>query len=121
MALLAAAAALQLAEFELDSRMLPAIVVSVGRAATLRDGLLLLDVREPGPTREFRLRFVAALIAAGIGSIGIVQDFHDPVHEDSVGSLPLYPSMAASVTMDRGAHEGGEIASEERSQQLKRL
>jgi hypothetical protein len=69
----------------------------------LRDGLLLLDVRRSGPERDFRLSLLALLIEESIGSVGIVQDATDTVHNSRIGTLrleilpcvTLYPGMQA--------------------------
>lgn len=103
LALIAAAAAMELAAFELDPRMTPTIRHAVGDVAATQDGILLLDVRKPGDMRAFRLRFVAALVRGNLGSVGIVQNAADEVHLGYVDDLPLevlpcitlYPGMAA--------------------------
>ncbi len=101
LALLAAAAAIVLAGFELDPRITPAIRIVLSDTAGLRDGLLLLDVREPGVKRDFRLRLIAILAKGNLGSVGIVQDAADEVHQGRVDEFPLevlpcvtlYPGM----------------------------
>lgn len=101
LALLAAATVIDLAGFDLDQRMLPAVSYVVRKVARLQDGLLLLDVREPGATRDFRLQLVAKFMQGNIGSLGIVQDAFDEVHQGWVDNLPLevlpcvtlYPGM----------------------------
>jgi hypothetical protein len=103
LALIAAAAAIDLAGFELDPRMTPALRIALGDTAGLRDGLLLLDVRRPGSWRSLRLRLVAILVRGNLGSVGIVQDAADEIHQGHVDGLPLevlpcvtlYPGMEA--------------------------
>jgi hypothetical protein len=101
LALIAAASAIDLAGFNLDPRMNSALEIALGNAAGLRDGLLLLDVRQPGARRSFRLRLIAILVQGNLGSVGIVQNAADEVHQGYVDVLPLevlpcvtlYPGM----------------------------
>jgi len=103
LALLAGASAIDLSKFQLDPRVFPALRLSIGDASGLRDGLLLLDVRRSGPERDFRLSLLALLIEESIGSVGIVQDATDTVHNSRIGTLrleilpcvTLYPGMQA--------------------------
>ena len=101
LAQLAAASAIDLAGFELDPRMTPAVPIALGDAAGMRDGLLLLDAREPGAIRNFRLHLIAILVQGNLGNVGIVQEAADEVHQGRVDTLPLevlpcvtlYPGM----------------------------
>jgi hypothetical protein len=94
-------AVVDLAHFELDERMAPAVRIALRGTAAFYDNLLLLDVREPGPQREFRLRLIELLVSANLGSAGIVQDAADEVHNGRIGDFPLgilpcvtlYPGM----------------------------
>jgi len=105
LALIAAAAAIDLAGFELDTRITPALRIAMGGTAGLRDGLLLLDVRHPGASRTFRLRLITILVKGNLGSIGIVQDAADEVHQQRIDGFPLevlpcvtlYPGMEATL------------------------
>jgi hypothetical protein len=99
--IIAAAVAIQLAGYELDQRLTPALRITLGDAAAMRDGLILVDARQPGASRAFRLRLVALLIDFNIAGVGIVQDAADEIHSSHVGELPLevlpcvtlYPGM----------------------------
>ena len=100
LALLAASTVIQLANFELDQQTVTLIQNAIGDTARLRDGLLLLDVRRPGQLREFRLRLAALLVQASLGSVGIVQDASDQIHEGEVDGLPL--EILPCITMYPG-------------------
>jgi len=103
LALLAAASAVDLAGFELDPRMTPAIRLALGGTATFQGAVFLLDVREPGEKRDFLLRLAVLLMQGNLGSIGTVQNSADQVHQGHVDGLPLevlpcitlYPGMEA--------------------------
>jgi len=105
LALLASASAIQLCEYKLDPRMIPAVRLALGGAAVLYDGVILLDVRDPGPERDFRLRLAAKLAKSNLGTVGLIQDALDSVHQRRIDDLPLemlpcvtlYPGMAAPV------------------------
>ncbi|HYC87870.1 MAG TPA: hypothetical protein VEO54_01560 [Thermoanaerobaculia bacterium] len=109
LSLLAGAATIALAGFELDPAMESAIRRAVGDTATVRDGVLLLDVRKKGALREFRLKLLRVFVQANLGSVGIIQDAADEVHRGWVESLPLevlpcvtlYPGMAGSTMPPR--------------------
>jgi hypothetical protein len=106
LAAVAAAVTIGIAGFHVDPRMLPAIDVAARGAAIVNDGILLLDARQPGPVRDFRLRLVAALARSSIGGVGLVQDADDQVHLLEVDGQPLetlpcitlYPDMDWIVT-----------------------
>lgn len=100
LALLAAASSIQLAGFELDKRITPALNRALADTAILHDGQLLLDAREPGPLRAFHLRLVATLIRSNLGSVGIVQNAGDEVHEQRIGSV--YLEVLPCVTLHPG-------------------
>jgi hypothetical protein len=99
--LIASAAAIAIAGFELDSRFLPVIQQVIGDTAYVHRGVLLVDARERGPVRAFRLRLVATLVQQNLGSVGIIQNADDQVHQSLVDDLPieilpcvtLYPDM----------------------------
>jgi hypothetical protein len=103
LALLAAASAIDLSGFNLDSRMLPALIIALEGVAAVRDGLILLDVREPGNTRDFRLHLIAALVQNNLGSVGIVQDAADEVHNGRVDRLSL--EILPCVTLHPGMED----------------
>lgn len=103
LALLAGAVAIQLSGFALDGRLVPTVTAATSGAAMLHDHLLLLDAREAGAAREFRLRFAAALISSNIGSVGIIQNAWDEVHQGEVDGLPL--DVLPCVTMHLGMEE----------------
>ncbi len=75
----------------------------MGNKALLQDGLILLDVRNPGTERDFLLRLALLIVANDIGSVGVLQDGNDPVHNNRVDGIcleilpcvTLYPSMEA--------------------------
>lgn len=106
LALLAAASAISVAGLELDRRMLPALQLALQGTALIRDGLLLLDMRRPGPERSSRLELIAALVQNGLGSVGIIQDAADQVHRERIGAMPLevlpcvtlYPGMESLLS-----------------------
>ena len=100
LALVAAAAAIQLAGFDLDGHMTPALRRALGDVAVLQDGLLMLDAREPGERRAFHLHFVATLIRGNLGSVGIVQDASDEVHQQRVDGISL--EVLPCVTLHPG-------------------
>ena len=99
--LIAGAAAIATAGFELDPRFLPVIQQVIGNTAHVHRGVLLVDAREPGAVRAFRLRLVATLVQQNLGSVGIIQTADDQVHQSVVDDLPieilpcvtLYPDM----------------------------
>jgi hypothetical protein len=103
LALLAAACAVDLAGFRLDVRFTSAVIAALQGCAGFTDGVLLLDVREGGITRDYRIRLAALMVRHNFGSVGIVQDASDPVHNTRSGDLPLevlpcvtlYPGMDA--------------------------
>ncbi|HSE16449.1 MAG TPA: toll/interleukin-1 receptor domain-containing protein [Pyrinomonadaceae bacterium] len=97
LALLPAALVLRLANFNIDQRIVPVVQATITGAAQFARGLLLLDVRTPGKVRDFRLRLAAVLVQDNLGSIGIVQDAADQVHQDTVDGLPL--EILPCVTM----------------------
>ena len=86
--LIAAASAIAIPGFQLDHRFFRAVQHVVGLAAILHGGVLLLDARERGPLRDFRLRLAATLIQHNL-AIGIIQDARDEVHQGRVDELPL--------------------------------
>jgi hypothetical protein len=99
--LIAGAAAIAIAGFELDARFFPVIQQVIGDTARVHGGVLLLDARERGPVRDFRLRLVATLVHQNLGSVGIIQNADDQVHQRRVDDMPLetlpcvtlYPDM----------------------------
>ena len=101
LALLPVALVVQLTNFDIDQRIVPVVQETIANAAQFARNLLLLDVRTPGKVRDFRLRLATVLVQANLGSIGIVQDAADQVHEHSVDDFPLeilpcvtlYPGM----------------------------
>lgn len=103
LALLAGAVAIQLSGFALDRRLVPTVRAATSGAAMLHDQLLLLDAREAGTTRDFRLRLAAALISSNIGSVGIIQNAWDEVHQGEVDGMPL--EVLPCVTMHPGMEE----------------
>jgi hypothetical protein len=101
LALLAGVAAADLAGYNLDERLRPAVVAALNGSAGFAGGLLLLDTRETGDVRDFRIQLAAMIVRNNFGSIGIVQNAADPVHNMKSGDLPLdvlpcitlYPGM----------------------------
>ena len=100
--LLSAAVALELM-FDSDvppyqERNLEALLQGVG---FFRSGTLLLDVRHPGVDRDLRLQLVALAVQCNVGTLGILQNGSDPVHQFTLDGrtlsvLPcvtLYPGM----------------------------
>jgi hypothetical protein len=100
LAMIAAATALDLSGFDLDPRLTPVLRLAVGDVASLRDGVLLLDVRPRGALRDFRLRLAALLVEGDLGSVGIVQDAADEVHQNWIDDLPL--DVLPCVTLHPG-------------------
>lgn len=71
--------------------------------ALVQDGLLLVDAREQTPQRELLLRlFVLMVIRNDIGSVGLLQDILDPVHERFVdgASLEVMPCVTLHPGME---------------------
>jgi hypothetical protein len=66
----------------------------------LHDGLLMVDARKPGKRRAFHLRLVATLIRGNLGSVGIVQDASDEVHQQRVDGIAL--EVLPCVTLHPG-------------------
>jgi hypothetical protein len=100
LALMAAAAAVQLSGFALDGRLVPTVKAAVSGAAVLHDQLLLLDAREAGTVRDFRLRLAVTLMTSNIGSVGIIQNAWDEVHKGQADGMPL--EVLPCVTMHPG-------------------
>jgi hypothetical protein len=100
LAVLAAAAVTQLAGFDLDQRMTPAVNLAVDKTAILHDGVLLLDAQEPGLRRNFHLQLIAMLVKGNIGSVGIIQRAGHEVHKDRVAGLSL--EILPCVTLHPG-------------------
>jgi hypothetical protein len=100
LALLAGAVAIQLSGFALDERLVPTVKAATSGAAVLHGQLLLLDAREGGATRDFRLRLAAALIASNVGSVGIIQNAWDEVHQGEADGMPM--EVLPCVTMHPG-------------------
>lgn len=100
LALLAAASAIQLAGFDLDERMTPAVRIAVADTAMMYDGLLLLDAREPGARRDFQLQLITVLIKENLGGVGIVQNASDEVHQKRIDGISL--EILPCVTLHPG-------------------
>lgn len=102
LACLAAAVVSDLAGFRLDQLTAQAVREAIGDAAILRDGLVLLDVREAGPRREFHMRFALALLFNDVSAVGILQSADDHVHELVVDgrSLELLPCVTLHPGME---------------------
>lgn len=103
LSLLAAAVTIQLSGFKRELPMAATISAAVAGAAVLHDGILLLDARPAGEKRDFRLRLVAEMVKANIGSVGIVQDAADEVHQTYVGDLPV--EVLPCVTLHSGMND----------------
>jgi hypothetical protein len=99
--LAAGAVALDLAGEDRPAVMEIGLADLVNGRALCQDVLLMLDVRRPGPRRDFLLRLVLLLVANDVGSVGVLQDGTDPVHDRTIDGtslevLPcvtLYPGM----------------------------
>jgi hypothetical protein len=73
----------------------------VSGLAVCQNGLLMLDVRRPGADRDFLLRLVLVLVANDVGSVGVLQDSTDLVHNRQIDGISLeilpcvtlYPGM----------------------------
>jgi hypothetical protein len=102
LACLAAAVVSDLAGFRLDQFTAQAVREAIGDAAILREGLLLLDVRESGPQREFHMRFALALLSNDVSAVGILQSADDHVHELVVDgrSLEVLPCVTLHPGME---------------------
>src|SRR5262249_26551410 len=101
LAFICGAIATDLSNFHLHSQGQSMLRSAIANIATIRNDLLLLDVRAGGPARELGVKLLLALVHNDIGSVGIVQMASDPVHEqevdgESLSVLPcitLYPGM----------------------------
>jgi hypothetical protein len=103
LALIAGAVAIDLASFDLDPEMRPALQSCVEGVAIQRDGLLFLDVRPRGHLREFRLRLLSILVEANVGGVGLIQDSRDQIHQSRIGNFPL--EVLPCVTIYPGLSE----------------
>ena len=71
----------------------------VGGVAIVHDHTILLDVRSPRE-RDLKLRLAVALIFHDLGGFGIIQNAHDPVHNQVIDSQDL--SVLPCVTVHPG-------------------
>ncbi len=74
----------------------------VSGVAISRDGLLLLDARNPGPDRDFILKLVLLMVAYDIGSVGLLQDGAAPVHHMVIegASIEVLPCVTLYEGME---------------------
>jgi hypothetical protein len=69
--------------------------------ALLQDGLLLVDARPSNSQRQLLLRLLVLMVVHnGIGSIGLLQDSRDPVHETIIDGTNL--AVMPCVTLHPG-------------------
>ena len=78
------------------------IASATTKLTILVDGVLLFDVRSPGPKRDLFLKFVLLLTNSNIGRVGILQNADDPVHELDVDgkSLAVLPCVTVHPGME---------------------
>lgn len=74
----------------------------VSGVAICRDGLLLLDVRKPGPGRDSILKLVLLMVTHDLGSVGVLQDGAAPVHHTVIdgASLEVLPCVTLYEGME---------------------
>ncbi|MEO0371729.1 MAG: hypothetical protein AAF231_09765, partial [Pseudomonadota bacterium] len=68
--------------------------------ALVRDGMILLDARSEGPTRDFHLRLAMLIMTSGIGSVGVIQSAEDEVHDLYLDDTPL--AILPCITVHKG-------------------
>ncbi len=100
LALICGAVLVDLAGASLDSISRDAMKQSIGDTAILKDDFFLIDVRQSDALRELNLRLIVSLVLSNIGSIGIVQNAADPVHNQEVDDQDL--SVLPCVTLHPG-------------------
>lgn len=99
--LVAGAAALDLAAEDRPAVFALGLPELIGDFAICREGMLLLDVRQEAPDRDDRLRRLLRLVVNDLGSVGVLQNGQEPVHNrvidgvclDILPCVTLYPSM----------------------------
>jgi tetratricopeptide (TPR) repeat protein len=71
-------------------------------SAQVREGLILLDARQPGIERDFLLRLVLLLVWNDVGSVGLIQDGNAPVHNKKIDgkSLEILPCVTIYPGME---------------------
>ena len=100
LALIAAAVTIDLSGFTLHANMEPAISRVIAGTGIVKNHLILLDVRDPGPFRDLHLNLLLLLVSHNIGSVGIVQLASDTVHELEVSGMSL--AVLPCVTLHPG-------------------
>lgn len=99
--LVAGATALDLAASDRPEVHALGLADLLGDFAISREGLLLLDMRHETPDRDDRLRCLLRLVVHDLGSVGVLQDGQNPVHNrvidgiclDFLPCVTLYPGM----------------------------
>ncbi len=80
-------------------------IAALAAPSIYHDGVILIDARKPGESREFALRLVRLVLSHGIGSLGLLQDGEDPVHNRTIDGMSLenlpcvtlYPGVESSI------------------------